>query len=273
MHADQLLREGKLTEALAQLQDAVRKEPANAKHRVFLFQLLAVIGQWERALTQLNVAGDLDAGTLAMVQTYREALRCEALRGQVFAGTRTPMVFGDPEPWIALMVQALALDADSQHAKAQSLREQALEDAPATMGKIDGQEFSWIADADLRLGPMLEAIVNGNYYWIPLHRIRSIKIDPPLDLRDVVWMPAYFTWSTGGESVGLIPTRYPGSQNSTDDLLRLARRTEWQSVGAEIYFGMGQRLLATDTAEYALMDIRQVDLDTAATGAAEEAGG
>jgi type VI secretion system protein ImpE len=29
----------------------MRKEPSNAKHRVFLFQLLSVMGQWGRALT------------------------------------------------------------------------------------------------------------------------------------------------------------------------------------------------------------------------------
>ncbi|MFO1349473.1 MAG: hypothetical protein U1F68_01835 [Gammaproteobacteria bacterium] len=36
------------------MQEQVRKNPANAKYRVFLFQLLAVLGQWERALNQLN---------------------------------------------------------------------------------------------------------------------------------------------------------------------------------------------------------------------------
>ena len=47
------------------------------KLRVFLFQLLCVLGQWERALTQLNVAAELDAQALAMAQMYREALQCE----------------------------------------------------------------------------------------------------------------------------------------------------------------------------------------------------
>lgn len=61
-------------------QAEVRKAPADAKRRVFLFQLLAVMGDWDRALNQLNVAGELDSGTLAMVSTYREALRCEVLR-------------------------------------------------------------------------------------------------------------------------------------------------------------------------------------------------
>jgi type VI secretion system protein ImpE len=70
--AEQHLQEGNLNEALIQLQNQVKKDPANAKLRTFLFQLLAVLGEWDRALTQLNVSGDLDAANLAMVQTYRE---------------------------------------------------------------------------------------------------------------------------------------------------------------------------------------------------------
>ncbi len=46
MQAEESLREGRLQDALAELQAQVRKEPANAKYRIFLFQLLAVLGQW-----------------------------------------------------------------------------------------------------------------------------------------------------------------------------------------------------------------------------------
>ena len=111
MLAEESLRAGDLDEALAQLQDAVRKDTANAKLRIFLFQLLAVLGQWGRALTQLEVAGELDAGALAMVQTYREAIRCEVLRTGVFAGQRSPLFFGQPQPCTA----SLPYHIQSQH--------------------------------------------------------------------------------------------------------------------------------------------------------------
>jgi len=106
------------------------------KHRVFMFQLLAVMGQWDRALTQLNVAGDLDDSTLAMVQTYREALLCEGLRADVFSGKRSPVVFGKPEQWIALLLESLTLMADGQYARSQEVRNQAFDLAPATSGTI-----------------------------------------------------------------------------------------------------------------------------------------
>ena len=80
--AELLVREGDPHAALKQLQEQIRANSADPKLRVFLFQLLCVLGQWERALTQLDVAATLDAGALAMAQIYREAIRCEVLRGQ-----------------------------------------------------------------------------------------------------------------------------------------------------------------------------------------------
>lgn len=265
------LRAGDLDETLRQLQEQVRKEPANAKHRIFLFQLLSVMGQWERALNQLSVAGELDAGALAMVQTYREALRCEVLRGQIFAGRHTPLIFGQPDPWMALLLDAQRLLAEGAHAQSNALRLQALETAPASSGRVDGVSFDWIMDADARLGPVLEAIVNGRYYWIPFHRIRSIAIDKPEDLRDLVWMPAHFAWTNGGEAVGLIPTRYPGTESSPDDQLRLARKTDWLEPEPGLYLGQGQRILTTDADDYSLMDVRRIDLESPPDRAADTA--
>ena len=261
MIAEERLRGGNLDEALNQLQNQVRGDPSNPKYRVFLFQLLAVLGQWDRALKQLQVAGELDAGTLAMVQTYREALRCEALRTEVFAGRRSPLVFGDPDPWLAQLIEALRLTAEGKHAAAERLREQAFEGAPASPGEVNGARFEWIADADPRLGPALEAVVSGRYYWIPFARVQEIQLEEPADLRDLVWTPAQFRWANGGEAVGLIPTRYPGSESDADDRVRLARQTEWVEETAASVFGRGQRMLATDAGEYPLLELRSLRLD------------
>lgn len=261
MTAEESLRVGDLEQALAQLQDRVRKNPADAKPRIFLFQLLSVLGQWERALTQLNVSGELDAEALAMVQTYREALNCEVLRKEIFAGKRTPLIFGEPEQWIALLLEALRATAEGQHERAREIRNQAFETAPATAGSIDGQPFEWIADADARIGPLLEAVINGRYYWVPFNRIQTIHIEAPSDLRDQVWLPATLTFANGGESVALIPTRYPGSEDATDSRIRLARLTDWREVSPDIYLGLGQRMLATDQGEYPIMDVREINLD------------
>jgi type VI secretion system protein ImpE len=233
----------------------VRKDASDVKLRIFLFQLLAVLGQWGRALTQLNVAGELDAATLPMVQTYREAIQCEALRADIFAGKRAPLIFGEPQPWLAQLIGALQHDA-TDRGRAAAARAQAFEAAPASPGSIDGARFEWLADADPRLGPVLEAIVNGRYFWIPLCRISRIEFEAPADLRDAVWSAASFTWANGAQTVGLVPTRYHDTVASADCGLLLARRTEWAEAGP-----LGQRMLVSDTAEYALMDVRVIELD------------
>lgn len=258
MSAEQLLRDGDLEGCLNTLQDRIRSDPSSLPDRVFLFQLLAVLGQWKRALTQLEVIKGMDTATWPLVETYREALQCEVLRSDIFAGKHSPLVFGDPQQWLAWVIEALRLYAQGAYAQSRELREKAFEQAPASPGKIDEHEFSWIADADARLGPILEVIVNGKYYWVPMHRIRKIRIDPPADLRDFVWSPAQFEWNNGGQAVGLIPTRYPGSENSPDFKIRLARKTEWIDKQDGVYEGLGQRLLATDVEDFSLLDARTI---------------
>jgi type VI secretion system protein ImpE len=273
MGAEQNLNAGKLEETLAQLQQEVRKNPADAKLRIFLFQVYCVLGEWQKALNQLNVLREMDAATLPMVQTYQEAIQCEALRKQVFAGERTPLLFGEPEPWLALMLEALKLTARNEHGRAEDLRARALEQAPSTGGYVDNAGFSWLMDADPRLGPILEAVIEGRYYWIPLHHIRVVELEKPVDLRDLVWLPANFTWANGGQTVGLIPVRYPGSEQSPDNAIRLARKTDWRTVTDTNQLGLGQRLLATDADDYALLDIRRIAFNAMESDAEADEGG
>ena len=260
---EQCLAAGDTAGALELLQRQVRERPGDAKLRVFLFQLLCVQAQWPRALAQLQVCADLDAGTLAMVSTYREALQCEAVREAVFAGQTTPLVFGQPQAWVASLVQALQADAAGDRALAARLRSDALEAAPATRGTLDGAAFDWVADADSRLGPVLEAIVNGRYGWLPFASLSRVVIEAPADLRDLVWAPTHLEFSAGGEAVALIPSRYPGSGAERDAALQLARKTEWLEIGAEQYRGLGQRVLVTDASELGLLDVRELVLQAA----------
>jgi type VI secretion system protein ImpE len=267
MTPKELLRQGKVAEAMAALQIEVRAAPNDPKLRVFLFQMLAVTGQWERAINQLKVCNDQDPQTLLMAQVCGPALAAENLRTEIFAGKRTPLLLGEPEEWIGTLLQANKHFAEGQFAAAADLRAKAFDAAPATSGAINGQPFEWIADADQRFGPMLEAIVDGKYYWVPFSRIKQITLDPPSDLRDLVWAPAILTLSAGAQKVALLPVRYPGTEKSGDGAALLARQTDWTGQGG-ISVGMGQRVLATDTAELPLLEVRTITLNTAAPAAA-----
>ncbi|GAA0754646.1 tetratricopeptide repeat protein [Ideonella azotifigens] len=259
----ELVAAGRPGEALAQAQQQVRAKPEDAKLRVLLFQLLVVTGQWQRASTQLEVCGELDAEALPMVNTYREALKCELVREAVFDGKTTPMLFGQPAEWVALLVQALQQQAEGNAGAARSLREQALAQAETVAGALDGTPFEWVCDADSRLGPVLEAVVNGRYAWVPFSALSKVQIEAPGDLRDLVWLPAHLWFPNGGETVALIPTRYPRSTNWDDERVWMARRTEWTPLdppNVEQYAGVGQRVFATDAGEHSLLDVRCIEL-------------
>jgi type VI secretion system protein ImpE len=272
MSAREALRDGDLDRALGILQNEVRASPDDPRHRIFLFQLLSVLGQWDRALTQLGVIRDLDAGSVPMTRTYQEVIRCEILRRGVFEGERSPMILGDPEPWMAQLVEALRISKQGDAAASRKLRDQALEEAPTSGGKLavagDPQvgsgeseaSFAWIADADTRLGPLLEVILNGKYYWVPFQRIARIDIDAPSDLCDIVWLPVRLLWTNGGQAIGMIPTRYPGSEDNSNGQIRLSRLTEWRESGEDVYEGIGQRILATDQGEYPILNVRRIEL-------------
>jgi type VI secretion system protein ImpE len=266
--AELSLKNGDPAAALAQLQEQVRAKPADAKLRVFLFQLLCVHGQWQRALNQLKVASELDPAALPMAQMYGEAVRCEAIRSDVFAGRKSPMIFGQPDQWLALLIESLLAAGHGEPARAVELRARAFEEADASPGTLNGQPFEWVADADSRLGPVLEAIVNGRYYWIPFARLASVTLEEPEDLRDLVWMPAQLQFENGGELIGLIPTRYPGSERSDDGLILLARKTVWEEIAPDTHHGLGQRIMATDTGEIPLLEMRELVVRSDAAAAA-----
>jgi len=223
---------------LKRLESEIRAKPSDAKLRTYLFQLLALRGDWERAIGQLQVAAQLDPIALAMAQTYREAVRAEVFRAEVFAGRKQPSFLGQPPAWAGLLLEALKLTAEGHADKAEAMRGEALESAPVSSGNLGGQAFEWIA----------------------FENLTRVTIEQPSDLRDFVWAAAHLTLVNGGETVGLIPSRYPGSEASQDAAIRMARKTTWREVGEETYIGLGQRMWATDAGEYPILDTREITL-------------
>ena len=80
--AEERFRRGDLAGCLKDLQSAVRKEPADAKLRIFLAQVLMVHGDWDRALSQLKLVSEVDgqrAADVACVQ-HGDPVRTPARR-------------------------------------------------------------------------------------------------------------------------------------------------------------------------------------------------
>ncbi|MCS4292968.1 type VI secretion system protein ImpE [Comamonas sp. BIGb0152] len=249
-----------LAAKITEVQDAIRHRPADGKLRVHLFQLYVQDGRWQKALAQLQIAAQLDSDYQILAQAYRLAIRAEILREDIFLGLRSPSILGQPGQWISYLKEALLADASGHETKAQDLRMRALDEAIGAPGRMDQDDFAWIADADARLGPVLEVFVNGGYYWLPFDAIRELHLDAPADLRDLVWMPAHITLVNEGKHAMLLPARYPLLGDGVEDAHRQSRITGWEARG-QTHVGMGVKLLVTDTAERSILDIRHLQLD------------
>ncbi len=263
-----------LANQLAELQSQIKREASSAKLRIHLFQLLCVMGRWQRALEQLQLCAQLDAKALPMAQMYREAIRCELFRSEVFAGKRTPQVMGKPPAWIGLLIEALKQDAAGNNTSATNLRTQAMDAAEPTACNVDTQACEWLADGDARLGPVCEIFTNGQYYWLPFESCSGIVIDAPADMRDLVWSSAELMLPNEGRVVALIPTRYPDTTQTTlanADQLAQSKATHWIDKGADMWFGVGQRVWISDVGEHPILDTRAITWSVATTAGSDVA--
>lgn len=258
-----LLKAGQLSGALAATKAAIRKAPTDSDLRFMLFQVQSLMGDWEAASNQLVAYSELTGRQSPLPIVFNDLIQAEVRRKYVFLGEEAPTIFGEPPAWAPLLVQALAHSAKGEFDAAQALRAKAMDEAPAIAGTVNGQPFAWLMDGDSRFGTMFEAIINGQYYWVPQSRIRSVHLEPPAQARDAVWMAASMTLENGAEISAFLPSRYPGASGWSDELLKLSRSTAWLEPAPGFYTGQGQRVLMTDASEVSLLDLRELEFTAA----------
>jgi len=260
MNVKEWLADGKIKEALAEGQGAVRANPADVELRVVLFELYAIAGQWEKAATQTELLASMHASTAMLGKVYSRLIACEQERLEVTTGRRLPTLFGEPEPWMAPLLHAGQLAFQGRAAAAHELRQNALDAVPPLTGSLNGNPVTAIGDADPRYSFFLEAIIGGTYFWVPFSRIRRIQIPPPTSLRDSIWLPAFFGWQNEGDAAGYIYVRYPGSDQNEDGFVKLARVTDWVEQLGGAQYGQGHRTLATEATDVPLCDLKELEL-------------
>jgi len=269
--AERLLRESDPAGALAVLRDEVRRTPADGRLRVFLAQLLCVVGEWERAVDAFTAAAAIDEAAAPLADDCRLVIRGEQQRAAVFSGRARPALHKGSPAWLHDLAEAMQMSTvtstqtSATRDRQAALRRRAFDAAPTSSGRINGREFRWIADADSRLGPVVEAIVDGTYIWVPIAAVRHLAIEPPADLRDTLWAPARLVIAGEEERNVFIPARYPGSETTAVGTIALGRRTEWHEDGDGAFRGLGQRVLVTESDEVPFLEVRTIAVDQAVT--------
>jgi len=223
-----LYREGMLREAIKALGEELRSNPLDAKRRTFLFELLLFAGEYDRAEKQLDLLAGANAETAAGTLLYRSALHAERTRQSMFANRETP-------PSKQEVVHG---------------------------GVLDGKAFAEISDSDPRIGANLEVFLAGSYTWIPIHYLRRLEIQPPVNLRDLVWASARVETSSDFrlQELGevLLPVLCPLSSRHSDESVHLGRESVWEEDDLFGEIPYGAKMMVVDGADVPLLDMRSV---------------
>ncbi len=233
MSAQELFKAGKLNEAIEALGVEVRDNPADARRRTFLFELLCFKGDYDRAEKHLNILADATPDARVGAILYFSALHAERLRQDLFEKKDYPVTPATGNP---------------------------------RGGTINGQPFETLEDADPRVGPRLELFAAGAYLWIPFEHIESIELEPPRRLRDLLWAPALVRTGPAfkDKELGevLLPVLAPFSWKHSDDDVKLGRSTVWTEVDG-MSLPSGQRMFSVDEEDFPLLEIRKIEFTPA----------
>jgi type VI secretion system protein ImpE len=223
-----LYREGKLREAIKALGEELRSNPLDAQRRTFLFELLVFAGEYDRAEKQLDVLAGANAGAAAGTLLYRSALHAERTRQAMFQNRETPSITG----------------------------------GPVYGGVWNGDPFAEFSDPDPRIGPNLEVFIAGSYTWIPIHYLRKLEIEAPVNLRDLIWARARVETSSDFrlQELGevLLPVLCPLSFRHADESVQLGRESAWEPDENRGEIPYGAKMILVDEVEVPLLGIRSV---------------
>lgn len=268
--ADELFKAGKLQDAITAQTASVKEKPGDQNRRLFLFELLSFSGDLERARKQLDLVQCEDPEVEASRSNYLRLLDSEAARRKAFQlGTRPQLLGGAASEHVELRLTALDQLREGKTADAKATLEKAAAASPVLKGTLNGQPFEDLRDCDDLLGPVLEVMTQGNYFWIPLEYVQALAIPAPRFPRDVIWVPARLdTKKTEGAEV-FIPNLYAHTFSETDDELRLGRVTDWKQAADGPVLGLGARLFLVGEDTKSLLEWRDLSIEHPPEASAE----
>jgi type VI secretion system protein ImpE len=263
-----LFRAGKLADAVAAANAAVRKTPADLAPRVLLAELLLFAGNPERADVILDAASAVDPQAAVVIAEFRQLLRADMARRQQRRDGRLPEFLGEPTPALALTLQAFIALRAGDAAESATLAAQAEALRPRVTGSVDGSAFDDFRDADDLLAGYFEVLTTtGKYFWIPTETVEAISFDKPKRARDLYWRRATMSVRGGPDGVVYLPALYGDDDPALADELRLGRATDWiESSGAPVR-GVGQRMFLTGQDLVSIMDVTEIGFDLPAEAA------
>lgn len=250
-----LLKAGRLSEALERVAEEVKAKPSDLAARTFYFELLSLSGDLDRAAKQLDVLAN---ETGEMGSLYLGAIQAEKERRSFFHGGPRPKLLVD-SPYANAYLEAVECYAAGQSSAA--LERLNATDAPAPLHAfLNGEEVHELNDSHDLLGPFVELVIDGHYAWAPWDAIHSLSIPEPRYLRNTVWTPASLSLHSGDQGPVLLFSLYVDSHLGEDDV-KLGRSTTWQQDPAGFTIASGQKVIATELRDWPILEIRSIEVE------------
>lgn len=256
--AKDLISAGRLNEARQQLTQEVKSNPSDAARRTLLFQVLAFLGEWDKADKHLDMMVSLNPKLETGAQVYRNITNAERQRQDVLEGKRIPGFLTTAPPYLELYLVAWEKVKQKKFDEASALYNEIDAMRRPVSGTLDGKPFEGFRDTDTFLSAFLEVIMHDRYIWVPFEALRELSIDAPKTLFDLMWAPARFLSWDGVNVNCYLPVLYPESCKEDDERIKMGRMSDWRSLGNHFFKGVGQHVYEIGEEETSLLDIREV---------------
>lgn len=257
--AKTLLESGNLSGAIEAALAFVKSNPTNPSARIFLFELSAFAGDWERAKRQLDVIGHQDSTAMIGSKIYEQCVIAENKRADFFSKGTKPEFLGTPPDYIYGILMANTKVREGKLAEAREILDKVDEQRPALACKINGADAEDFRDYNDLTSSILEVIIKDSYSWVPFEQIEKITFNEPKSLRDHFWLQATLETDNGTNGDVFIPALYNDSWRSADDLVRLGKVTDWRELGDDIFVGEGTKLFSVGGDHKTVLDLKTIE--------------
>jgi type VI secretion system protein ImpE len=253
-----LFRAGRLADAVSAANEGVRRKPADLGARVLLAEMLVFAGNLERADVVLDAASEADPAAAVVIAEFRQLLRADMARRQLYRDGRLPEFLGEPDAQERARLAALVALRAGDAATAARHAEEAEQSRGTLPGQAGDVAFADFRDADDLLGGTLEVLTTtGKYYWIPADRVASMTLHAPRRPRDLAWRRASLSVTDGPDGDVYLPAIYWSDVPDLSDDLRLGRATDWREEGGLVR-GVGQRMFLLGDAASGIMELTTI---------------
>lgn len=246
-----LIKNCKLTKAVEQLNNILKKEPDNRQSRGELIDILCILGEYERADKQLDMIAKQGPENMVKTMALRYLLRAAQARADFFQENRIPMFAIEPNE---LATKQLKFNTEKKPKLLADINK-ITENLQIT---INGKDYVGFRDLDDRTAGCFELLsFNGNYYLVPFDIVTDITFYAKKSLIDLAWPQVHVRFNNEAEQDFIMPAIYY-NKNANEEML-IGRSTDWQEK-QNINIGMGQKMFLCGDESITTLEIKTLIL-------------